>query len=315
MPPMREKGTVLVTGGAGFIGSHLCERLLAEGRPVAILDDLNAFYDPGIKRANLRRLRGASFLQGDIRDPKAVANVFRRHRVKSVVHLAARAGVRPSVRDPALYASVNVEGTAVVLEAARRYGAERFLFGSSSSVYGRSAKAPFREDDPAAAPVSPYAATKRAGELLCSAHHELHGTPILALRFFTVYGPRQRPDMAIAKFTRAIREGREIPFYGDGGSRRDYTHVSDIVVALRAALRWKQGFEIVNLGGARTITLRALISLLERAIGHRARLKRLAEQEGDVPLTSADIRKARGLLGWSPRMPIERGIAQYAALR
>ncbi len=307
MPP---RGTVLVTGGAGFIGSHLCERLLARGRRVAVLDDLNDYYDPAIKRANLRRLKGISFQKGDIRDPRAVARAMR--GADSVVHLAARAGVRPSVADPALYASVNVEGTAVLLEAARKAGVKRFLFGSSSSVYGRSARAPFREDDPAADPVSPYAATKRAGELLCAAHHSLHGTPILALRFFTVYGPRQRPDMAIAKFTRAIREGREIPFFGSGTSRRDYTHVSDIVSALERALRWKSGFEILNLGGARTVTLRQLVSLIALAVGRPARLKPMPDQEGDVPLTSADVRKARRLLGWTPVMSLERGLREYA---
>ncbi len=311
MPP---KGTVLVTGGAGFIGSHLCERLAGMGRKVVILDDLNDYYDPALKRANLARLKGkAVFRKGDVRDARLVQGLLDRHRVESVVHLAARAGVRPSVADPVLYAQVNVEGTAVVLEASRKAGVARILFASSSSVYGRSARLPFREDDPAADPVSPYAATKRAGELLCAAHHSLYGTPILALRLFTVYGPRQRPDMAIQRFARTILEGREIPMFGDGSSRRDYTHVSDIVEGIVAGLHWRKGFEILNLGGSRTITLKDLIGLLARAAGRPARLKRLPDQEGDVPATYADVSKARRLLGWAPRVPLPTGIAGFVA--
>lgn len=303
------KPCVLVTGGAGFIGSHLGERLLARGRRLVVLDELNDYYDPRLKRANLRRLKGAVFKRGDIRDARTVDALIRRHRVTDIVHLAARAGVRPSVADPALYARVNVEGTSVILEAARKHGVARVLFASSSSVYGRDARLPFREDAPAVRPVSPYAATKRAGELLCEAHHGLHGTPILALRLFTVYGPRQRPDMAIHKFARAILEGREIPFFGDGRSRRDYTHVSDIVRGIEAGLAWRKGFEIVNLGGAQTVTLSGLIRLLERATGRQARLKRLPEQEGDVPATYADVRKAARLLGWKPRVRLADGVA------
>ena len=315
MPLPMRKGSVLVTGGAGFIGSHLCERLLVKGRRVSVLDDLNDYYDPAIKRANLLRLSrmgsGFTFYKGDIRDPKAAARALR--GVESVVHLAARAGVRPSVADPALYAAVNVEGTAVMLEAARRAGVARFLFGSSSSVYGRSARLPFREDDPAAQPVSPYAATKRAGELLCAAHHDLHGTPILALRFFTVYGPRQRPDMAIHRFVRSVLDGRQIGVFGDGSSKRDYTHVSDIVSALVRGLAWKRGFEIVNLGGSHTISLKGLIRLIERSAGRPARLKRLPDQDGDVPATYADIWKARRLLGFDPKVTIERGVPDFVA--
>lgn len=308
------RGTVLVTGGAGFIGSHLCERLAGRDRNVVILDDLNDYYDPEIKRANVARLgRRIVFKKGDIRDTKLVTSLLKRHRVESVVHLAARAGVRPSVADPVLYAQVNVEGTSVILEAARKAGVARILFASSSSVYGKSARLPFREDDTATDPVSPYAATKRAGELLCAAHHSLYGTAILALRLFTVYGPRQRPDMAIQRFARAILAGREIPMFGDGSSRRDYTHVSDIVDGIVAGLSWREGFEIVNLGGSRTITLKNLIDLLARSAGRPARLKRLPNQEGDVPATYADVSKAGRLLGYRPRVSLPVGIAGFVA--
>jgi UDP-glucuronate 4-epimerase len=234
-----------------------------------------------------------------------------------IVHLAARAGVRPSLEDPALYASVNIEGTAVLLEAARRAGARRFVFGSSSSVYGDAAPVPFAEDWPALQPISPYAATKRAGELLCATFAQLYGLRIMALRFFTVYGPRQRPDLAIHKFTRLIAEGRPVPFYGDGSSERDYTYIDDIVGGVTAAVGWTAaagggpGVEIVNLGESRTTTLSALVALIARAVGREARLEQLPEQPGDVRRTCADVRKAARLLGYRPATTVEDGIPRF----
>ncbi|HXY68528.1 MAG TPA: NAD-dependent epimerase/dehydratase family protein [Gemmatimonadales bacterium] len=307
---------VVVTGAAGFIGSHVAERLAARGDEVVGLDNFDPFYPRAIKEANLAGLaRSPRFrlVEGDVRDAALACRLL--DGDTAVVHLAARAGVRPSLEDPAGYASVNIEGTAVLLEAARRAGTRRFVFGSSSSVYGDTAPVPFAEDWPALLPVSPYAATKRAGEMLCATFAQLYGLRIMALRFFTVYGPRQRPDLAIHKFTRLIAEGRAVPFYGDGSSERDYTYIDDIVGGVTAAVGWTAaggpGVEIVNLGESRTTTLSALVALIARAVGREARLERLPEQPGDVRRTCADVRKAARLLGYRPATTVEDGIPRF----
>jgi UDP-glucuronate 4-epimerase len=307
---------VLVTGAAGFIGSHVAEALVARGDEVVGLDNFDPFYARAVKEANVAGLgAGPRFrlVEGDIRDPALVAGLLDAGTV--VVHLAARAGVRPSLEDPAAYASVNIEGTAVLLEAARRAGARRFVFGSSSSVYGDTAPVPFAEDWPALLPISPYAATKRAGELLCAAFAQLYALRIIALRFFTVYGPRQRPDLAIHKFTRLIRAGLPIPFYGDGSSARDYTYIDDIVGGVLAAVDWTgsagPGVEIVNLGESRTTTLASLVAQIAAAVGREARLERLPPQPGDVQRTCADVRKAARVLEYRPSTTVEEGIPRF----
>jgi UDP-glucuronate 4-epimerase len=307
---------VLVTGAAGFIGSHVAERLVARGDEVVGLDNFDAFYPRAVKEANVAALCGGPrfrLVEGDIRDAKVVADLVTPETV--VVHLAARAGVRPSLEEPAVYASVNIEGTAVLLEAARRAGARRFVFGSSSSVYGDTAPVPFSEDWPALLPISPYAATKRAGELLCATFTQLYGLRVMALRFFTVYGPRQRPDLAIHKFTRLIAAGRPVPFYGDGSSERDYTYIDDIVAGVLAAVDWTaasgSALEIVNLGESRTTRLEALVALIARAVGTEARLERLPAQPGDVRRTCADVRKAARILGYRPATTVEDGIPRF----
>jgi UDP-glucuronate 4-epimerase len=307
---------VLVTGGAGFIGSTLVDALVARGDEVCVLDDFDDFYRAEIKRGNLAeamRSGRVTLFEGDICQPSEVARAFAA-RPEVVVHLAARAGVRPSIENPEVYAHVNVTGTATVLEAARRHESRLFVFGSSSSVYGARSRAPFSEDDRTDRPVSPYAATKIAGEMLCAAFHSLGFMQCVALRFFTVYGPRQRPDLAIAKFTRLLLEGAPIPFFGDGKSARDYTFVDDIVAGILAAAsrRWPE-FETINLGGSQPVTLSELVAAMERALGVRATLDRKPDQPGDVPLTAADLRKAKELLGWEPHISLDEGLRRYAA--
>lgn len=306
---------ILVTGGAGFIGSHLLERLVREKkRACCAIDEFNDYYDPSVKRENFAGLKkDVPLLEADIRDAKKVETFMRRHRPETIVHLAARAGVRPSLADPLLYESVNCGGTLVLLELARKLGVKRFVFASSSSVYGASKKVPFRETDPVMEQASPYGVTKRAGELYCSNYAGLYGLPCIALRFFTVYGPRQRPDMAIHKFARLMLDGKPIPFYGDGRSRRDYTYIDDIVQGVAAACDWEGRFEIVNLGESRTVELRELVELLEKALGRKAERENLPEQPGDVPATWADVSKAKRLLGYRPCVPIETGLKRFAA--
>jgi len=306
---------VLLTGGAGFIGSHLAEALLRRGAALLILDDLNDYYDPALKRANLDEVRAAGpfeFVQGDICDAALVEGLFARFRPGAVLHLAARAGVRPSLEQPALYQRVNVEGTAVLLEAARRHGVRRFVFASSSSVYGAASRVPFSEDDPVRAPISPYAASKIAGEALCHVYSHLYGMQIACLRFFTVYGPRQRPDLAIRKFAEAIAAGRPIPVFGDGSTGRDYTFIGDIVAGILAAMEFDAAFEVFNLGNSSPVLLRDMIAALERVLGRKAVIDRQPLQPGDVPITYADISKARRLLGWAPETPLEEGIRRMA---
>ncbi|RLB07729.1 MAG: epimerase [Deltaproteobacteria bacterium] len=308
---------VLVTGGAGFIGSHLCQRLLREGYEVVCLDNFDPFYDPGIKRKNVEEIEASEgnerflLVEGDIRDKSFLQDLFHRSPFNLVIHLAARAGVRPSIQHPLLYEEVNIKGTLNLLEVCRRFGVFNFIFGSSSSVYGRNRKVPFSEGDRLEAMISPYAVTKRAGELLCHAYHYLYGLNVFCLRFFTVYGPRQRPEMAIHKFTRLIQQGKVIPVYGDGSSRRDYTYIDDIVEGVIGAVRNLRGYDIFNLGESRTVPLRDLISLLEGALDKKAKIEELPEQPGDVPITYADISKARRLLGYDPQIGIEEGIERF----
>ena len=307
---------VLVTGGAGFIGSHLSHRLLGRGDRVTALDDFNDFYEPALKRANaaaLGRHDGFELVEGDIRNAELIDELFRTGRFDAVVHLAARAGVRPSLAEPILYEDVNCIGSLRLLEAARRHGPQTFLFASSSSVYGINEKVPFSEDDPVEQPISPYATTKRAGELLCYNYHHLYGLRIACLRFFTVYGPAQRPEMAIAKFTDRIARGEPVTLYGDGSSRRDYTYIDDIIDGVVAALDLAPGFEIINLGGADTTRLSDLVQWIGSELAVEPRIEYLPDQPGDVPITYADVAKAQRLLGYSPQTPIREGLRRYVA--
>jgi UDP-glucuronate 4-epimerase len=306
--------TIYVTGAAGFIGSHVAERLLRDGDRVIGLDNFDPFYDRKIKERNLAALAAFPafrFAEGDIRDPAALAAWGAGEPADALIHLAARAGVRPSVADPAAYVDVNVRGTVNVLEWARQRGVSRIAFASSSSVYGGNEKVPFSEDDFVDRPVSPYAATKKAGELLCHAWCHLHGMSIASLRFFTAYGPRQRPEMAIHKFTRLIFEGREIELYGDGSARRDYTYVDDVVDGVIGSLGAPPGHRVYNLGESATTSLSELVTLIERAAGIPAKRKYGPLQPGDVPVTFADISRARAEIGYAPATKVPEGIAKF----
>jgi UDP-glucuronate 4-epimerase len=307
---------VLVTGGAGFIGSNLTQRLLARGDRVTVLDDFNDFYDPKRKRENVALLSpqpGFALVEGDIRDAALVDQLFAHGRFDAVVHLAARAGVRPSLREPVLYEDVNCIGTLRLLEAARHHGPNLFLFGSSSSVYGINEKVPFAESDEINQPISPYATTKRTGELLCYNYHHLYGMRTACLRFFTVYGPAQRPEMAIHKFTELLAHGKPVPLYGDGASRRDYTYIDDIVDGLLRTLDVAPGFEILNLGGAETTALRDLIQWIADELAVTPSIEYLPDQPGDVPITFADVTKAQRVLGYAPKVPIREGLRRFVA--
>jgi UDP-glucuronate 4-epimerase len=304
---------ILVTGGAGFIGSHLVERLLAAGHEVVILDDFNDFYDPAIKHANIADFaKDVAVHHADLRDNASVRNVFRREKFDTIVHLAARAGVRPSIQQPQLYYDTNVTGTLHLLEAARVTGVERFIFASSSSVYGATKNIPFSEDQNLSQTLSPYGATKIAGEFLCSTYSHLYQIRIVALRYFTVYGPRQRPDLAIHQFTRRIYAGQPIDQFGDGTTRRDYTYVDDIIDGTVAALGYDGPFfDVFNLGESETIQLKDLICAIENALGKKAKINRLPEQSGDMPLTCADISKARKFLGYNPTTRFSDGLPRF----
>ncbi|MFM2295390.1 MAG: hypothetical protein RLZZ350_1803 [Verrucomicrobiota bacterium] len=307
----------LVTGGAGFIGSHVCESLLGSGHAVWVLDDLNVFYDPQIKQRNLRDLSAAGgqfeFIHADLTDATAVNALFARVEFDQVIHLAARAGVRPSLEEPALYQRVNVEGTVNILEAARKTGCKKVTIASSSSVYGVNAKTPFSESDPIFSAISPYAASKLACEALGHVYHHIYGLDIIMLRFFTVYGPRQRPDLAIHKFAKLISAGKTIPVFGDGSTARDYTYITDIVDGIIACTKNNFGFEIFNLGESQTVTLARLIELLEKSLGVKAKIDRQPTQPGDVPITFADVSKARAKLGYNPHTKIDEGIPKFVA--
>jgi len=307
---------ILVTGGAGFIGSHLVDHLLLDDSfHVTVVDNFNDFYDPAIKRANITpHLATENFelVEADISDPRAMEDLFARSKFDCVVHLAARAGVRPSLEAPLAYETTNVRGTFTLLEAARRNKVPRFVFGSSSSVYGVNSRVPFSEDDPVASPISPYAVTKIAGEAACHTYSHLYGLRIVCLRLFTVYGARQRPDLAIHKFARLISKGLPIPMFGDGTTRRDYTYIDDIIAGLFAAMKYdRTQFEVINLGESRTVELRRLVELIEQALGKRAIIDHQPQQPGDVPVTFADVSKARRLLGYEPATQIEAGIERF----
>ena len=307
---------ILVTGGAGFIGSHLCERLLARGENVTALDNFNTYYDSEIKRKNIASAQKSDNYQlfkADIRDVEKLRQIFQKHNFDVVVHLAARAGVRPSLVDPLLYQDVNIHGTMNLLELTKEFKIPKFVFASSSSVYGSNKKVPFSESDNVDFPVSPYAATKKAGELIGYTYHHLYGFSFVGIRFFTVYGPRQRPDMAIHKFTRLIDEGKEIPVFGDGQSRRDYTFVDDIVDGIMAIIDRSFGYEIFNLGDSRTIGLLEMIQTIEKSLDKKAKLKWLPFQPGDVPITYADISKAQAQLDYQPKVLFEEGINRFVA--
>jgi UDP-glucuronate 4-epimerase len=305
----------LVTGGAGFIGSHVCERLLQSGHSVCAFDDLNDFYAPELKRRNIQHLQTLAkpfeFAHGDLTERASLDELFSSTSFDQVIHLAARAGVRPSLEQPALYQRVNVEGTVNLLEAARLKGVKKFTIASSSSVYGVNSKVPFSESDPIFSAISPYAASKLACEALGHVYHHVYGFDVAMLRFFTVYGPRQRPDLAIYKFGQLIRRGEPIPVFGDGSTARDYTYISDTLEGIIACTRREFGYEVYNLGESQTVKLSRLIELLEAALGRDALIKRLPMQPGDVPLTCADISKAREHLGYHPQVPIEKGIKLF----
>ncbi|MFC1925775.1 GDP-mannose 4,6-dehydratase [Chloroflexota bacterium] len=306
--------TVLVTGGAGFIGSHLIDRLLEAGHHIICLDNFDPYYDPQIKRGNIEHnLKNGSFelIERDIRDKEKSEEVFHTYSIDTIVHLAARAGVRASIENPALCQDVNIRGTLNLLELSKEYGIGNFIFGSSSSVYGINTKVPFSETDEVNMPVSPYAASKRAGELICYTYNHLYHIPVTCLRFFTVYGPRQRPEMAIHKFTRLIDQGRDIQQYGDGLSKRDYTYVSDIINGIMSAMDKKYNYEIINLGDSEPVELKYLVSLIEENLGKRAKIEKLPDQPGDVPITYADISKAGELLDYHPKVKTENGIELF----
>ncbi len=306
----------LVTGGAGFIGSNLCERLLLSGHAVWAFDDLNSFYDPKFKQRNLREIQALGkafeFVAGDVADRAALDALLGRVKFDQIIHLAARAGVRPSLQEPALYQRVNVEGTTNLLEAARLSGVKKIIMASTSSVYGINSKVPFSESDPIFSPISPYAASKLACEALGHVYHQIYGMDVVMLRFFTVYGPRQRPDLAIYKFAGLILAGKPIPVFGDPEqSGRDYTFVSDILDGIMACTRQEFGYEIFNLGESQVVKLKHMIELLESALGKKAVIDRQPMQPGDVPLTFADISKARARLGYNPQVKAERGIPLF----
>lgn len=305
---------IFVTGGAGFIGSQLCEALLQRNDEIVCIDNFNDYYNPSIKRNNVEkniRHKNFTLIEEDICDFKKLETIFSSHTFDSIVHLAARAGVRPSILQPLLYQEVNVKGTANLLELAKVNEVKTFIFASSSSVYGNNKKVPFSEDDNVDNPVSPYAATKKAGELLAYTYHHLYDMSISCIRFFTVYGPRQRPDMAIHKFTRLIDQGKSIPVYGDGSSQRDYTFISDIVDGLISSIDRCSGYEIYNLGDSRTVSLKAMIQTIEKYLEKKANLDYLPFQPGDVNITYADISKAKEKLIYTPKVYFDKGIQHF----
>jgi UDP-glucuronate 4-epimerase len=305
---------ILVTGGAGFIGSHVCERLLREAYEVVIVDQLNDYYPRAMKLQNLEAVRRTGpviFYEADICDAGRMGEILRQHRPDAVIHLAARAGVRPSIQDPLLYERVNIHGTMVLLEAVRQVGVRKFVFASSSSIYGISNHVPFSEDDPLNLPVSPYAATKLAGEKICYTYSHLYGIAVVCLRLFTVHGPRQRPDLAIRKFAELITGGKPVPVFGDGSTGRDYTFVDDIASGILAGLRHDCRYEVFNLGNSHPVTLARLVETLEHQLGMRAKIERLPDQPGDVPITYANIAKAQRLLGYQPQTSFDDGIRKF----
>ncbi|NLY43086.1 MAG: SDR family NAD(P)-dependent oxidoreductase [Clostridiaceae bacterium] len=306
--------TVLVTGGAGFIGSHLCERLVKVGYNVVNLDNFNDFYDPTIKYSNIQSVINDShykLVKGDIRDTNTLRKIFDNYKIGKIVHLAALAGVRGSIEKPCQYADVDIIGTVNLLNFAAKHRVDKFIFASSSSVYGNSPNIPFKEDDPLLLQVSPYAASKRSAELFCGTYSSLYNIPMVILRFFTVYGPRQRPEMAISLYTRLIDEGMEVPVYGDGTSKRDYTYIDDILDGIMAALNIKCKYEIFNLGNGHPVQLNEMLGIIEQKLGKKAMRKYLPMQLGDVDITCADISKSRDMLSYYPKVSLEEGIERY----
>lgn len=306
---------ILVTGGAGFIGSHLVDHLLAAGHAVTTIDNFNPFYDPAIKRHNVvahMKCSNYHLVEGDIRDAAIVEQTFANGAFTEVIHLAAMAGVRPSIQNPVLYQEVNLIGTMNLLEACRRHGVKKFIFASSSSVYGNNEKVPFSESDPVDNPISPYASTKKSGELMVYTYHHLYKIQSACLRFFTVYGPRQRPEMAIHLFTDKIARGEEITVFGDGTSRRDYTFIDDIIAGILSCREAQLDYEIFNLGRSDTVELKRLVEVIEQALGRKARITWKEHQAGDVERTYADISKAKRLLGFAPKISIEDGVRRFA---
>mgnify|MGYP001559727843 CR=1 FL=1 len=301
---------VLVTGGAGFIGSHVCETLLTQGFNVICIDNFNDYYDPKIKESNIKGISSKNnfrLYRGDITDLKILDNIFQKNEINAILHLAARAGVRASIENPQPYVKTNVEGTLNLLEMAKKFKIKKFVFTSSSSVYGLG-KVPFSEEADVNNPISPYAATKIGSELICRVYNNLYSIPIACLRLFTVYGPRGRPDMAPYKFMKLIFDGNEIPVYGNGSSKRDYTYVTDIVDGIMAAMEKDLNFEIINLGNSNPVDLKTFIGILEKHTGKKAKLKQSGEQKGDMPITYADISKAKKLLGYRPKISLDSGI-------
>lgn len=304
----------LVTGAAGFIGSHLSERLTSDGWDVVGLDNFDPFYSEEVKRGNIAGLVSSGnfeLVEGDIRDAECVGDILRRGDIDIIVHLAAKAGVRPSIEDPLGYQDVNINGTMVMLESAVKNDVKKFVFASSSSVYGNNEKVPFSETDNVDYPISPYAATKKACELLCHTYSHLYGIGMTCLRFFTVYGPRQRPDLAIHKFARLIEAGEAIPVFGDGSMKRDFTYIDDIINGVVAAMERCGGYEVYNLGESRPVRLDDLITAIENALGKKAIINRLPEQPGDVKQTYADIGKAQRELDYSPKTEVSAGLANF----
>ena len=304
----------LVTGGAGFIGSHLIERLLSEGHKITCLDNFNDYYDPAIKRKNIKNASqhpNYQLIEANILDEKKIKEIFQENIFDTVVHLAARAGVRPSVQNPQLYQEVNIRGTMNLLELAKEMGIKKFVMASSSSVYGNNKKVPFSEADPVDNPISPYAATKKACELIGYTYSALYDISVTCLRFFTVYGPRQRPDMAIHKFTKLIAHDKEIPIFGDGKAQRDFTFYTDIIDGLVASIERCKGYNIYNLGESRVVQLMELVALIEKNLGKKARKKWLPAQPGDVKITYSDISKAKTELDYNPKVAIEYGVSQF----
>jgi len=307
---------ILVTGGAGFIGSNLCESLLDQGYSIICFDNFDSFYDPNIKIKNVEEIKKKflhrfEIIPGDIRNLEQIKETFKRNNISLVIHLAAMAGVRPSIKNPLIYHDVNIRGTLVLLEACKEFGIKDFIFASSSSVYGENQRVPFTEDDLNIYPISPYGVTKRAGELICYNYHHLYGINIACLRIFTAYGPRQRPEMAIHKFTRMIDNGEKIPIFGDGSSRRDYTYIDDLVNGVIKVIELHKGFEIYNLGESRTISLMELVGLIEDSLGKKATIESYESQPGDASITYADISKAKRILGYDPKISIEEGIKRF----
>ncbi len=305
---------VLITGGAGFIGSTVIDRLLERGDGVICLDSFDDFYDPAIKRRNIETASmhpQFALFEGDIRDPAVMKKLMAGDPFDAIIHTAARAGVRPSIEQPQLYEDVNIKGTMNLLELARQVEPDNFVFLSSSSVYGVNKKVPFSETDSVDHPISPYAATKKACELICHTYHHLYGLNITCLRPFTVYGPRQRPEMAIHKFTRMIDRGETVPMFGDGSSRRDYTYIDDLVEGILQALDRPLKYDVINLGEHDTIALRDLIALIEKNLGKEAKIEKLPDQPGDVPVTYADISRARERLGYAPKVKVAEGVRRF----